>query len=470
MYKLIFFIGIFWLFFSFNSFAMQGGDSFESYRQKIGPHRLLKKEGDRWVPIDLEKLPHERTPINILGIDGGGVKGIGPAVILEDIETRTGKRICELFDLIAGTSTGGILSLGLVKKESSKNPHKASAMVAFYRSLASNIFPPTRDACRVFNVVTKGYVYAAMPFEKALKEVLGEYKLSDLQTPTLVTAVDIRTAQVKIFRSYKGQTTKNRDFFLRDIARATSAANPFFPTVHISHPTGYDLSLLENPEETLKENILYVKSIADGRLFYTVMNPVEKRVNGSIDIKKIKGYKHDPTNPLDLKKLKPFLSCILDEVEEGHIDKPPVLSVLDGGYAANNPSVIALAEAFDLFGKRPVNLISIGTGRPDYLEREDPAQVGTLRQFLTLINILFETQSQAVDHNIERLSHHSSVPINYIRMQPHVPAEFMDLEGAHNIATLEDIARKWCKSGIGKSLLNNVQEALMASSSMRSHL
>jgi patatin-like phospholipase/acyl hydrolase len=52
-------------------------------------------------------------PFSILSIDGGGIRGIIPAMILAEIEQRTGRRIAELFDLIAGTSTGGILTLGL---------------------------------------------------------------------------------------------------------------------------------------------------------------------------------------------------------------------------------------------------------------------------------------------------------------------------------------------------------------------
>jgi patatin-like phospholipase/acyl hydrolase len=49
----------------------------------------------------------------VLSIDGGGIRGIIPAMILAEIEDRTGKPIAEMFDLIAGTSTGGILALGL---------------------------------------------------------------------------------------------------------------------------------------------------------------------------------------------------------------------------------------------------------------------------------------------------------------------------------------------------------------------
>jgi patatin-like phospholipase/acyl hydrolase len=48
--------------------------------------------------------------MKVLSIDGGGIRGLIPAVVLAEIERRTGRRIADLFDLIAGTSTGGILA------------------------------------------------------------------------------------------------------------------------------------------------------------------------------------------------------------------------------------------------------------------------------------------------------------------------------------------------------------------------
>lgn len=52
----------------------------------------------------------------ILSVDGGGIRGIIPAIILAEIEQRTRKTIAEIFDLMAGTSTGGIVVAGLCKK------------------------------------------------------------------------------------------------------------------------------------------------------------------------------------------------------------------------------------------------------------------------------------------------------------------------------------------------------------------
>ncbi len=51
--------------------------------------------------------------IKVLAIDGGGIRGIIPAVILSELQKRLGKELWQAFDLIAGTSTGGIIALGI---------------------------------------------------------------------------------------------------------------------------------------------------------------------------------------------------------------------------------------------------------------------------------------------------------------------------------------------------------------------
>src|SRR2546422_5276580 len=63
-----------------------------------------------------------RQPIRILSIDGGGIRGIIPAMVLAELERRTGRPICKLFDLIAGTSTGGVLALALTKPDAAGKP------------------------------------------------------------------------------------------------------------------------------------------------------------------------------------------------------------------------------------------------------------------------------------------------------------------------------------------------------------
>ena len=78
----------------------------------------------------------------ILAIDGGGIRGIIPAVILSEIERRTAKPTAQLFDLIAGTSTGGILALALCKNGGNGNPqYSATQLIDLYDSRQRDFQP-----------------------------------------------------------------------------------------------------------------------------------------------------------------------------------------------------------------------------------------------------------------------------------------------------------------------------------------
>ncbi|WCR54449.1 MAG: hypothetical protein PG981_001471 [Wolbachia endosymbiont of Ctenocephalides orientis wCori] len=71
----------------------------------------------------------------ILSVDGGGIRGIIPAIILAEIENRTKKPISETFDLMAGTSTGGIVVAGLCKKNNKGKPqNSASDLIELYEA------------------------------------------------------------------------------------------------------------------------------------------------------------------------------------------------------------------------------------------------------------------------------------------------------------------------------------------------
>src|SRR5512132_4437311 len=74
--------------------------------------------------------------MRVLSIDGGGIRGLIPAVVLTEIEKRSGKRIWELFDLIAGTSTGGILACALCAPD----PLPAEELVKLYEEEGPDIF------------------------------------------------------------------------------------------------------------------------------------------------------------------------------------------------------------------------------------------------------------------------------------------------------------------------------------------
>src|SRR3954454_6021277 len=89
----------------------------------------------------IRREPLGSSPVRILAIDGGGVRGLIPAVVLADLERRTGRRTAEMFDLIAGTSTGGILACGRTRPGETGPPACTAAdLMALYDSEGPEIF------------------------------------------------------------------------------------------------------------------------------------------------------------------------------------------------------------------------------------------------------------------------------------------------------------------------------------------
>ena len=77
----------------------------------------------------------------ILSIDGGGIRGLIPALVLAEIESRTGRAVGQCFDLIAGTSTGGILAMGLTRDDGNGKPRfSAGDLADIYQARGKEIF------------------------------------------------------------------------------------------------------------------------------------------------------------------------------------------------------------------------------------------------------------------------------------------------------------------------------------------
>lgn len=163
----------------------------------------------------------------ILSIDGGGIRGIIPAIVLNYIEQETDKPIADLFDVIAGTSTGGILALGLTKPGEDGRPAlTALDLVELYERRGEEIFPPSRFA---FIRQLNEEKYSAEGLERALREKLGDTRISEAIAEVIVTAYDIQRRAPIFFRTAKAiEDRESHDFLMRDVARATSAAPTYF--------------------------------------------------------------------------------------------------------------------------------------------------------------------------------------------------------------------------------------------------
>ena len=177
-------------------------------------------------------------PIRILSIDGGGVRGLIPALILSKLEKITGRPISSLFDLIAGTSTGGILALGLTMPDDDGRPaHTAEQMAAIYEQESNKIFAPS--FLHRFRPLTE-QKYGSEGIERVLDQYFGSARLKDSLTSVLVPSFEIERYFPFFFKSDNARIDPAYDFAIKDVARATSAAPTYFEPHRISASTRGD--------------------------------------------------------------------------------------------------------------------------------------------------------------------------------------------------------------------------------------
>jgi len=177
--------------------------------------------------------------VKVLCIDGGGIRGLIPALVLAEIELRTGRRIAELVDLVAGTSTGGILACALTRPGADGRPlYTAEELAGIYVEEGPRIF--RRGLLkRIFSV--EGWVderYEDDGLNAALARYLGEANLSASLADVLVTAYDIGGRFAFFFRSARARSDPTYDFPLVQVARATSAAPSYFEPAEVTDVAG----------------------------------------------------------------------------------------------------------------------------------------------------------------------------------------------------------------------------------------
>jgi uncharacterized protein len=176
----------------------------------------------------------------ILAVDGGGIRGIVPAAVLAEVERRTGRRIHELFDLIAGTSTGGILACALTRPadDGVSARFTAEELIDLYVSEGPRIFH--RDLLKRITSI-EGWIderYDDAGLDAALKRYLGDARLKDALTPVMVTAYDLVGRFAFFFRSARAAVDPAYDYAMWEVARATSAAPTYFEPAQVTDAAG----------------------------------------------------------------------------------------------------------------------------------------------------------------------------------------------------------------------------------------
>jgi patatin-like phospholipase/acyl hydrolase len=191
----------------------------------------------------------------ILAIDGGGVRGIIPAQVLVSLEDKLKKEsgnpdiaIADCFDLFAGTSSGGILTcIYLYPRPGDPLRPRFSAEEAlqFYFKASDKIFhSPVWHKLNMLEGILREK-YPADGIESALEGLFHDLKLSDLVKPCLVTSYDLGRQHAYLFSQRAARRTPARDFFLRDVCRATSAAPTYFEVAGIKSGTEVHYPLID---------------------------------------------------------------------------------------------------------------------------------------------------------------------------------------------------------------------------------
>jgi len=178
----------------------------------------------------------------ILAIDGGGIRGIIPARFCQQIEHLANTRVCEMFDLIAGTSTGGIIALGLVRPAEEDFVQGAESLLSLYEKKGSEIFSNPKR----FIGNLRRPKYNAKALERAIYDYFKEVRLSQAVKPVMVTCYDIGLRRPIVLRSWEAEKDSGKDCLMREAARATSAAPTYFAPASINEQTLVDGGIYAN--------------------------------------------------------------------------------------------------------------------------------------------------------------------------------------------------------------------------------
>ncbi|XP_047087281.1 patatin-like protein 1 [Lolium rigidum] len=185
--------------------------------------------------------PSQGKLITVLSIDGGGIRGLIPSTILGCLESKLQEldgpdaRIADYFDVIAGTSTGALVTSMLAAPGEDKRPLFAAKEInKFYLDNGPRIFPQKKSYGFLTPVTTlfgamRGPKYDGKFLHDKIKSLTNDVTVADTVTNIIVPTFDIKFLQPVIFNTYEAKADPLKNAHLSDICISTSAAPTFFP-------------------------------------------------------------------------------------------------------------------------------------------------------------------------------------------------------------------------------------------------
>lgn len=182
----------------------------------------------------LISTPQIKRPFRLLSIDGGGIRGLIPAMVLADLERRTNRPIIDLFDMIVGTSTGGLLGLALsTPGENGRPRHTARDIVRLYEQEGRRVFSRSVwHKIRAVGNLADGK-YPSSGLESVLDDYFGETRLKDALAEVIVPAYEIERRFPFFFKTSNARAKAYYDYPMKDVIRAATAAPTYFEPMQI---------------------------------------------------------------------------------------------------------------------------------------------------------------------------------------------------------------------------------------------
>lgn len=323
--------------------------------------------------IELANFLDEGRVARVLSLDGGGIRGLFSATILQYIEENTDKSIMDLFHLLTGTSTGALLATAISMQDESSPPKakfKASDIVALYTERGSSLFKKIPWYINIFRGFRSKYYVEQL--ENIFQEIVGDTKLSSVQIDLMITYHSLTKGKSYLFKSH--------------FARETMEA--------IANRNSKDINYADSKLRTLTANNM------DDRKDYYLRNT-------------LRATSAAPT--------------YFDPLHLSAIGETKSTSVIDGGFFANDPSLCALTEAFKIYpNSDSYLLVSIGTGKCDDIMIADPKSV--LAWATLAPNVLMNNAEQMVRHMIKTLGLVYNKKVFYLKVQVGLPKEHASMD------------------------------------------
>jgi patatin-like phospholipase/acyl hydrolase len=318
----------------------------------------------------------------ILSLDGGGIRGIIAARILQAIEQQLGSPLNQHFDLIAGTSTGSLLAAGVALGFSSER------LVNLYKNRGKTIFPywnwwgylmPQRLGLIARYGLTSFPPSLSVPkfsdegLLKVLQTELGDRKFCQISPKPeshklLVTTYDTIRRLPIVFKSWRHEKWY-ANVPLWEICACSASAPSFFPAHRLlvqaegtaQAGTSQSITLANTPWQDAEDYYKMQIALVAGK---------GKGQTGVIDRYDVATQTATMAQPWSMV---PDTTSVYRLIGE--------FSAIDGGVGANNPTACAIAEALRLgYAPQDIQVISIGTGQPeDSIPWVEARQWGVLR-------------------------------------------------------------------------------------------